>query len=280
MMKELETELIISEVSKLCVKANLYLSGDVRGHIVDAETTERSALGRQVIGQLIENMEIAETSQIPICQDTGMAVFFVDVGQELHVNGNLTEAINAGVRKGYEEGYLRKSVVSDPILRENTGDNTPAIIHYNIVPGDKLDITLAPKGFGSENMSKLYMLKPSDGVEGIKKAVIKTVSEAGPNACPPFVVGVGIGGDFELSAMLAKKALTRSLDVKSDIPHIKDLEEELLTEINKLGIGPAGLGGSTTALAVNIETYPTHIAGMPVAVNMCCHVNRHARVIL
>lgn len=279
-MKELETELIINEVSKLCVKANLYLSGDVRGQIIDSETTERSALGRQVIGQLIENMEIAESSQIPICQDTGMAVFFVDIGQELHINGNLTDAINAGVRKGYEEGYLRKSVVSDPILRENTGDNTPAIIHYNVVPGDKLDITLAPKGFGSENMSKLYMLKPSDGVEGIKKAVIKTVSEAGPNACPPFVVGVGIGGDFEMSAKLAKFALTRSLDVRSDKPHIKELEEELLTEINQLGIGPAGLGGSTTALAVNIETYPTHIAGMPVAVNMCCHVNRHARVIL
>ena len=279
-MREIETELIKQEVSKLCIKANLYLSGDVRGHIVDSETTERSALGRQVIGQLIENMEIAETSQIPICQDTGMAVFFVDVGQELHVNGNLTKAINEGVRMGYQEGYLRKSVVSDPILRENTGDNTPAIIHYNIVPGDKLDITIAPKGFGSENMSRLFMLKPADGVEGIKEAVLTTVREAGPNACPPFTVGVGIGGDFELSAMLAKKALTRSLDVRSDLPHIKALEDELLKEINELGIGPAGLGGSTTALAVNIETYPTHIAGMPVAVNMCCHVNRHARVIL
>ncbi|MCR4608675.1 MAG: fumarate hydratase [Eubacterium sp.] len=279
-MREIETDLITEEVSKLCIKANLYLSGDVRGRIVDSETTERSALGRQVIGQLIENMEIAETSQIPICQDTGMAVFFVEVGQELHVKGSLTEAINEGVRKGYKEGYLRKSVVSDPILRVNTGDNTPAIIHYNIVPGDKLDITIAPKGFGSENMSRLFMLKPADGVEGIKEAVLTTVKEAGPNACPPFTVGVGVGGDFELSAILAKKALTRSLDVRSDHPHIKALEDELLKEINELGIGPAGLGGSTTALAVNIETYPTHIAGMPVAVNMCCHVNRHARVIL
>ncbi|MBR1675203.1 MAG: fumarate hydratase [Eubacterium sp.] len=279
-MKEISVELITEEVAKLCVKANLYLSDDVKERITDSETKEKSPLGKQVIGQLIENMEIAGSSQIPICQDTGMAVFFVEVGQEVHINGSLTDAINAGVRKGYEEGYLRKSVVSDPILRVNTGDNTPAIIHYDVVPGDKLDILIAPKGFGSENMSKLYMLKPADGVEGIKKAVVKTVSEAGPNACPPFVVGVGIGGDFELSAKLAKKALTRNLDVRSELPHIKELEDELLAEINQLGIGPAGLGGSTTALAVNIETYPTHIAGMPVAVNMCCHVNRHARVTL
>ena len=279
-MKEISVELITEEVAKLCVKANLYLSDDVKERITDSETKEKSPLGKQVIGQLIENMEIAGSSQIPICQDTGMAVFFVEVGQEVHINGSLTDAINAGVRKGYEEGYLRKSVVSDPILRVNTGDNTPAIIHYDVVPGDKLDILIAPKGFGSENMSKLYMLKPADGVEGIKKAVVKTVSEAGPNACPPFVVGVGIGGDFELSAKLAKKALTRNLDVRRELPHIKELEDELLAEINQLGIGPAGLGGSTTALAVNIETYPTHIAGMPVAVNMCCHVNRHARVTL
>ena len=279
-MKEISVELITEEVAKLCVKANLYLSDDVKERITDSETKEKSPLGKQVIGQLIENMEIAGSSQIPICQDTGMAVFFVEVGQEVHINGSLTDAINAGVRKGYEEGYLRKSVVSDPILRVNTGDNTPAIIHYDVVPGDKLDILIAPKGFGSENMSKLYMLKPADGVEGIKKAVVKTVSEAGPNACPPFVVGVGIGGDFELSAKLAKKALTRNLEVRSELPHIKELEDELLAEINQLGIGPAGLGGSTTALAVNIETYPTHIAGMPVAVNMCCHVNRHARVTL
>ncbi len=279
-MKEISTETIINEVSRLCIKANLYLSDDVKGRITEAEKTEKAPLGKQIIGQLIDNMDIAGESQIPICQDTGMAVFFVNIGQEVHVDGSLTDAINEGVRKGYTEGYLRKSVVSDPILRVNTGDNTPAIIHYNLVPGDKLEITIAPKGFGSENMSKQYMLKPADGVEGIKNAVIKTVSEAGPNACPPFVVGVGIGGDFELSAILAKKALTRNLDVRSSLPHIKELEDELLSEINSLGIGPAGLGGSTTALAVNIETYPTHIAGMPVAVNMCCHVNRHAGVVL
>lgn len=279
-MKEISTETIINEVSKLCIKANLYLSDDVKGRITEAENTEKAPLGKQIIGQLIDNMDIAGDSQIPICQDTGMAVFFVNIGQEVHVDGSLTDAINEGVRKGYTEGYLRKSVVSDPILRVNTGDNTPAIIHYNLVPGDKLEITIAPKGFGSENMSKQYMMKPADGVEGIKNAVIKTVSEAGPNACPPFVVGVGIGGDFELSAILAKKALTRNLDVRSSLPHIKELEDELLSEINSLGIGPAGLGGSTTALAVNIETYPTHIAGMPVAVNMCCHVNRHAGVVL
>ncbi len=279
-MKEISVEKITEEVAKLCVKANLYLSDDVKGRIKASEGAEKGALGKQVIGQLMENMDIAESSQIPICQDTGMAVFFVEIGQEVHIDGSLTDAINAGVRKGYEEGYLRKSVVSDPILRVNTGDNTPAIIHYDVVPGDKLDILIAPKGFGSENMSKLFMLKPADGVEGIKQAVIKTVSEAGPNACPPFVVGVGIGGDFELSAKLAKKALTRNLDVRSDKPHIKELEDELLTEINSLGIGPAGLGGSTTALAVNIETYPTHIAGMPVAINMCCHVDRHAHVTL
>ncbi len=279
-MKEISVEKITEEVAKLCVKANLYLSDDVKGRIKASEEAEKGALGKQVIGQLMENMDIAESSQIPICQDTGMAVFFVEIGQEVHIDGSLTDAINAGVRKGYEEGYLRKSVVSDPILRVNTGDNTPAIIHYDVVPGDKLDILIAPKGFGSENMSKLFMLKPADGVEGIKQAVIKTVSEAGPNACPPFVVGVGIGGDFELSAKLAKKALTRNLDVRSDKPHIKELEDELLTEINSLGIGPAGLGGSTTALAVNIETYPTHIAGMPVAINMCCHVDRHAHVTL
>jgi fumarate hydratase subunit alpha len=209
-----------------------------------------------------------------------MAVFFIKVGQEVHFDGNLTEAINEGVRQGYTDGYLRKSVVSDPLIRENTKDNTPAIIHYDIVPGDKLEITIAPKGFGSENMSRQFMLKPADGIEGVKNAVITTVKEAGPNACPPFVVGVGIGGDFEYSAILAKKALTRNLDKRSELPHIKELEDELLASINSLGIGPAGLGGSTTALAVNIETYPTHIAGLPVAVNMCCHVNRHASAII
>lgn len=279
-MRELDTSIIVEEVSKLCIKANLYLAEDLKKHIEDSAREEKSKLGQQVLEQLIDNMKIADESRIPICQDTGMAVFFVNVGQDLHINGNLTDAINEGVRKGYKEGYLRKSVVKDPILRENTKDNTPAIIHYDIVPGDKLEITIAPKGFGSENMSRLFMLKPADGVEGIKKAVITTVSEAGPNACPPFVVGVGIGGDFELSAKLAKKALTRNISERSNLQHIKELEEELLSEINQLGIGPAGLGGSTTALAINIETYPTHIAGMPVAINMCCHVDRHASVTL
>lgn len=279
-MRELDTSIIVEEVSKLCIKANLYLAEDLKKHIEDSAREEKSKLGQQVLEQLIDNMKIADESRIPICQDTGMAVFFVNVGQDLHINGNLTDAINEGVRKGYKEGYLRKSVVKDPILRENTKDNTPAIIHYDIVPGDKLEITIAPKGFGSENMTRLFMLKPADGVEGIKKAVITTVSEAGPNACPPFVVGVGIGGDFELSAKLAKKALTRNISERSNLQHIKELEEELLSEINQLGIGPAGLGGSTTALAINIETYPTHIAGMPVAINMCCHVDRHASVTL
>ena len=279
-MRELDTSIIVEEVSKLCIKANLYLAEDLKKHIEDSAREEKSKLGQQVLEQLIDNMKIADENRIPICQDTGMAVFFVNVGQDLHINGNLTDAINEGVRKGYTEGYLRKSVVKDPILRENTKDNTPAIIHYDIVPGDKLEITIAPKGFGSENMSRLFMLKPADGVEGIKKAVITTVSDAGPNACPPFVVGVGIGGDFELSAKLAKKALTRNISERSNLQHIKELEEELLSEINQLGIGPAGLGGSTTALAINIETYPTHIAGMPVAINMCCHVDRHASVTL
>ncbi|SEF68895.1 fumarate hydratase subunit alpha [Eubacterium ruminantium] len=277
-MREIEASLITEEVSKLCIKANLYLADDIKSRIEKAEKEEKSNLGKQVIGQLIENMKIADEDKIPICQDTGMAVFFVEVGQEVHVNGNLTEAINEGVRKGYTEGYLRKSVVKDPIIRENTRDNTPAIIHYNIVPGDKLKIMIAPKGFGSENMSRLFMLKPADGVEGIKNAVLTAVKEAGPNACPPFVIGVGIGGDFEYSAILAKKALTRNLDQRSDKDHIRELEEELLQSINSLGLGPAGLGGITTALAVNIETYPTHIAGLPVAINMCCHVDRHASV--
>ena len=279
-MREIKTETIIEEVKKLCIKANLYLADDMKQRIDQAEKNEKSALGRQVIGQLVENMKVADENKIPICQDTGMAVFFIKVGQEVHFDGNLTEAINEGVRQGYTDGYLRKSVVSDPLIRENTKDNTPAIIHYDIVPGDKLEITIAPKGFGSENMSRQFMLKPADGIEGVKNAVITTVKEAGPNACPPFVVGVGIGGDFEYSAILAKKALTRNLDKRSELPHIKELEDELLASINSLGIGPAGLGGSTTALAVNIETYPTHIAGLPVAVNMCCNVNRHASAII
>ena len=279
-MREISTDQITEAVAKICIEANLKLSEEMEGCIRRASDTEKNPLAQKILGQLKENMDIAREDGIPICQDTGMAVFFVKVGQEVHINGGLTEAINEGVRKGYTEGYLRKSVVGDPIERVNTGDNTPAIIHYDIVPGDSLEITVAPKGFGSENMSKLYMLKPADGVEGIKNAVISTVKDAGPNACPPFVVGVGIGGDFELVAELSKKALTREPGSRSSIPHIAELEEELLKEINSLGIGPAGLGGSTTALAVNIETYATHIAGMPVAVNMCCHVDRHKTVIL
>ncbi|MBO6166096.1 MAG: fumarate hydratase [Eubacterium sp.] len=279
-MREISTDQITEAVAKICIEANLKLSEEMEGCIRRASDTEKNPLAQKILGQLKENMDIAREDGIPICQDTGMAVFFVKVGQEVHINGGLTEAINEGVRKGYTEGFLRKSVVGDPIERVNTGDNTPAIIHYDIVPGDSLEITVAPKGFGSENMSKLYMLKPADGVEGIKNAVINTVKDAGPNACPPFVVGVGIGGDFELVAELSKKALTREPGSRSSIPHIAELEEELLKEINSLGIGPAGLGGSTTALAVNIETYATHIAGMPVAVNMCCHVDRHKMVIL
>lgn len=279
-MREIQAEEITSTVAEMCIDANLHLSKEMQCRIKEAEKKEKNPLGQKILGQLMQNMSIANRDQIPICQDTGMSVFFVKVGQEVHVNGNLTDAINEGVRKGYTEGYLRKSVVSDPILRENTKDNTPAIIHYDIVPGDELTITVAPKGFGSENMSRVYMLKPADGVEGIKNAVIETVRDAGPNACPPFVVGVGIGGDFELVAELSKKALTREPGSHNPQPHIARLEEELFEEINKLGIGPAGLGGSTTALAINIETYATHIAGMPLAINMCCHVDRHKTVSL
>ena len=279
-MKEIRTEDIINAVKELCISANLYLAPDMQRSIREAADQENSPLGRKILGQLKENLKIAEEDRIPICQDTGMAVFFVRLGQEVRLDGGLTEAINEGVRRGYEEGYLRKSVVGDPLLRVNTGDNTPAIIHYDVVPGEELSITIAPKGFGSENMSRQFMLKPADGIEGVKGAVLQTVKEAGPNACPPFVVGVGIGGDFELSCILAKKALTRSVEVRSTLPHIRELEEELLTKINRLGIGPAGLGGKCTALAVNIETYATHIAGLPVAVNMCCHVNRHKTVVL
>ncbi len=279
-MREISTDLIIDTVRDMCIEANLYLSSDMEGALKSAKDSEKGELAAQILGQLEDNLKIAGEEKIPICQDTGMAVFFVSVGQDLHINGNLTEAINEGVRRGYKEGYLRKSVVNDPILRVNTKDNTPAIIHYDIVPGDKLDILIAPKGFGSENMSRVFMLKPADGVEGIKSSVIQAVKDAGPNACPPVVVGVGIGGDFELSAILAKKALTRNINKSSELPHIAKLEEELLQEINSLGIGPGGFGGSTTALAVNIETYATHIAGMPLAVNMCCHVNRHVRKVL
>lgn len=242
-----------------------------------AKQQEKAPLGRQILLQLQQNMEIAAQDMIPICQDTGMAVVFLEVGQDVHlVGGNVEDAVNEGVRQGYVDGYLRKSVVKDPIYRENTKDNTPAIIHYSIVPGDRVKITVAPKGFGSENMSRVFMLKPADGIEGVKNAILTAVKDAGPNACPPMVVGVGIGGTFEKCALMAKKALTRSVDEYSEIPYVRELEEELLQKINKSGIGPGGLGGSTTALAVNINTYPTHIAGLPVAVNICCHVNRHA----
>lgn len=280
-MRTIHTDEIIKNVKEMCIEANLFLSKDMQEAIRSAAASEPDALGRRILGQLCENMEIAGEERIPICQDTGMAVFFVKVGQDVHVEGMpLSEAIHQGVREGYEEGYLRKSVVGDPLLRVNTRDNTPAIIHYDIVPGDQVELLIAPKGFGSENMSRIFMLKPADGVEGVKRAVLDTVYEAGPNACPPVVVGVGIGGDFEECALLAKKALTRNLESRSSLSHIRQLENELLETINASGIGPGGLGGRTTALAVNIETYATHIAGLPVAVNMCCHVNRHVKRIL
>lgn len=280
-MRTLNTDVIISAVKDMCINANLYLADDMKKKLEEAAREEDSPLGKQILEQLMENLNIAAEDKIPICQDTGMAVFFVNVGQDLHIEGmNLTDAINEGVRQGYKEGYLRKSVVADPLLRSNTGDNTPAIIHYDIVEGDKLEITIAPKGFGSENMSKIYMLKPSDGEEGVKASVIDAVKNAGPNACPPLVVGVGLGGDFELAAKMAKKALTREAGLHSKHEHIAKIEEELLKEINGTGIGPGGLGGKITALAVNIESHATHIAGMPLAVNMCCHVNRHLTRIL
>ncbi len=280
-MRTLHTDEIIKNVKEMCIEANLRLSKDMTEALHKARESETGELGKQILGQLCENMAIAQEDEIPICQDTGMAVFFVKIGQDLHIEGiNISDAINEGVRQGYTEGYLRKSVVADPLLRENTKDNTPAIIHYDIVPGDKLEILIAPKGFGSENMSRVFMLKPADGEEGVKNAVVQAVMDAGPNACPPVVVGVGIGGDFEKAAIMAKKALTRNINTGSPLPHIKKIEEELLNTINQSGIGPGGLGGKTTAIAVNIETYPTHIAGLPVAVNMCCHVNRHVTRIL
>lgn len=280
-MRNLHTDEIIKNIKEMCIEANYRLSSDMEERIRRAGNEEKSELGRMILGQLGENLDIAASESIPICQDTGMAVVFIKLGQELHIEGmDLEEAINEGIRQGYEEGYLRKSVVSDPFIRINTKDNTPGIIHYQIVPGDRLEICVAPKGFGSENMSRIYMLKPSDGIEGAKQAVLETVRLAGPNACPPVVVGVGIGGDFELCALLAKKALIRDIDERSPKEHIRRLEEELLVEINELGIGPGGLGGRITALAVNIETYPTHIAGLPLAVNICCHVNRHVRRVL
>ena len=274
-MREIEASTITDAIKDMCINANHYLADDMTAALDKATDSEKSPLGRQILCQLKDNLDIAGKDMIPICQDTGMAVVFAEVGQDVHVNGNLTDAINEGVRRGYTEGYLRKSVVSDPIERVNTNDNTPAVIHYEIVPGDKIRLTLAPKGFGSENMSRVFMLKPADGAEGVKEAILTAVKDAGPNACPPMVVGVGIGGTFEKCAILAKKALTRPADSHSDIGWAADMEQELLERINKTGIGPGGLGGSTTALAVNIETYATHIAGLPVAVNICCHVNRH-----
>ncbi|MDE5778461.1 MAG: fumarate hydratase [Lachnospiraceae bacterium] len=280
-MRTLHTDEIIHNVKEMCIEANLHLSEDMAAAIRTAKEEETGALGRQILGQLCENMDIAGEEEIPICQDTGMAIFFVKIGQDLHIEGmNLSDAINEGVRQGYTQGYLRKSVVNDPLLRVNTNDNTPAIIHYDIVPGDKLEIMIAPKGFGSENMSRVFMLKPADGAEGVKEAVLQTVMDAGPNACPPVVVGVGIGGDFEKAAIMAKKALTRNVNEASSLPHIREMETELLEKINCSGIGPGGLGGKNTAIAVNIETYATHIAGLPVAVNMCCHVNRHCTRVL
>ncbi len=276
-MRTLNVSEITGNIKEMCIEANHFLSDDMRCAIECAADTETSPLGKQIMNQLRENLEIAGQDMIPICQDTGMTVVFLELGQEVHFEGGLLEdAVHEGVRQGYTEGYLRKSVVKDPLIRENTGDNTPAVIHYEIVPGDKVKITVAPKGFGSENMSRVFMLKPADGIEGVKKAVLTAVRDAGPNACPPMVVGVGIGGTFEKCALLAKKALTRPVTQRSDIPYVRELEQELLEEINGSGIGPGGLGGSITAFAVNINTYPTHIAGLPVAVNICCHVNRHA----
>ena len=275
-MRSVDVSIVTRNIKEMCIQANHFLSEDMDIAMKNAVETEEAPLGKQILTQLQENLKIAGEDMIPICQDTGMAVVFIAVGQEVHFEGgSLTDAINEGVRQGYVEGYLRKSVVGDPIIRENTKDNTPAVIHYNIVPGDKVKIKVAPKGFGSENMSRVFMLKPADGIEGVKNAILTAVQDAGPNACPPMVVGVGIGGTFEKCALMAKDALTREVGIHSDIQWVKDLEEEMLETINKLGIGPGGLGGTTTALAVNVNTYPTHIAGLPVGINICCHVNRH-----
>lgn len=280
-MREVNVDKITENIKEMCIEANHFLTDDMKKVFKNAVSSEKSPLGKQVLNQLNENLDIAAQDMIPICQDTGMAVVFINVGQEVHfTGGDITEAVNEGVRQGYVEGYLRKSVVNDPIIRENTKDNTPAVIHYNIVPGDKVDITVAPKGFGSENMSRIFMLKPADGIEGVKASILTAVKDAGPNACPPMVVGVGIGGTFEKCALLAKKALTRNVEEESTVPYVRELEKEMLEKINMLGIGPGGLGGTQTALAVNIETYPTHIAGLPVAVNICCHVNRHAHRVI
>lgn len=280
-MREVNVSIITDNIKEMCIEANHFLTDDMKNVFENAVKNEESVLGKQVLGQLEENLKVAGEDMIPICQDTGMAVVFINVGQDVHLTGgDITDAINEGVRRGYVEGYLRKSVVKDPIYRENTKDNTPAVIHFNIVPGDKVDITVAPKGFGSENMSRVFMLKPADGIEGVKEAILTAVKDAGPNACPPMVVGVGIGGTFEKCAYLAKKALTRDLNEESPVEYVRNLEKEMLEKINKLGIGPGGLGGTQTALAINIETYPTHIAGLPVAVNICCHVNRHSHRVI
>lgn len=280
-MRELDVKVITENIKEMCIEATHFLTEDMKNVLDDSVAKEESPLGKQILQQLQENLQIAGDEMIPICQDTGMAVVFIKAGQDVHfTGGNIEDAINEGVRQGYTEGYLRKSVVKDPIIRENTKDNTPAIIHYSIVEGNDVEITVAPKGFGSENMSRIFMLKPADGIDGVKNAILTAVKEAGPNACPPMVVGVGIGGTFEKCALLAKEALTRNINEQSKIPYVKELEEEMLEKINCLGIGPGGLGGRVTAFAVNIETYPTHIAGLPVAVNICCHVNRHSHRVI
>ena len=276
MIREINVDKLTENISSMCIEANHILSEDMKCKLKEAVEKEESQLGKKILNQLQENLKIAKEDQIPICQDTGMTVVFLEVGQDVHfTGGSVEDAVNEGVRQGYVNGYLRKSVVKDPLIRENTKDNTPAVIHYSTVPGDQVKITVAPKGFGSENMSRIFMLKPADGMDGVKNAVITAVREAGPNVCPPMVVGVGIGGTFEKCALLAKQALLRNVKEHSYISYVKDMEEELLEKINGLGIGPGGLGGRVTALAVNINTYPTHIAGLPVAVNICCHVNRH-----
>ena len=275
-MRTVQVQEITEQIREMCILVNHELSQDMQEKLAEAKSCEESVLGKQILEQLEDNLKIAKEDRIPICQDTGMAVIFLEIGQDVHLEGgNVEEAINEGPRQGYVQGYLRKSVVKDPLIRENTKDNTPAVIHYSIVPGEQIKITLAPKGFGSENMSRVFMLKPADGIEGVKKAILQAVDDAGPNACPPMVVGVGIGGTFEKCALMAKQALTRPANESSPIPYIRDLEKEMLEKINSLGIGPGGLGGTVTAFAVNINTYPTHIAGLPVAVNICCHVNRH-----
>lgn len=275
-IREIDVQELTDTIKEMCIQANHYLSPDMDLAMKQAAETEESELGKKILNQLQENLQIADKEMIPICQDTGMAVLFVEIGQDVHfTGGDFTEAVNEGVRRGYVDGFLRKSVVKDPLIRENTKDNTPAVIHTSIVPGNEVKITFAPKGFGSENMSRVFMLKPADGIEGVKNAILTAVRDAGPNACPPMVVGVGVGGTFEKCALMAKQALTRNVDQHSEIPYVCDLEKEILEKINRLGIGPGGLGGTTTALAVNINTYPTHIAGLPVAINICCHVNRH-----